>query len=433
MLMPFFMNKHADIKININNMEIKKSNIHHWLGIHIDKNLTFGRHIREIKAKAIKKLDLIKKIAGSHWGGHPSSLGILYKGLFRNQIDYGNTIFTAACKSNIKSLEVVNRQALRRIGGLTNSTPVNSIDAIIAEPPLKIRWQYLIKKYCLKAIKNKNAIYNHNIINMRKEILYIKSASNVVSDDDTITVNNNNRATTYKGKNYSSNEFTFLKLIAEDVEIISSQLQTVFKSWTEALSYPPFINKNIKNIDNKKNFTPLELQKYTLKALDKFDANKCIYTDASKKQNTCSIGIALPNNQQFGYKLRHSTSITQAELKAIKKALELAFILKIEKPVTLTDSLNSCILIEKHKHTYKHDKVMEHIITAGSTLKATIQWIPSHVQIRGNELADRAAKKAADPSLFFEEIYNNISYTDLLLTYKKESLSQFQNWYDTES
>jgi hypothetical protein len=87
----------------------------------------------------------------------------------------------------------------------------------------------------------------------------------------------------------------------------------------------------------------------------------------------------------------------------------LAIILKIEKPVILTDSLDSCILIEKHKHTYKHDKVMEPIITAGSTLTATIQWIPP------------------------QEIYNNISYIDLLLTYKKESLSQFQNWYDTES
>jgi hypothetical protein len=40
-----------------------------------------------------------------------------------------------------------------------------------------------------------------------------------------------------------------------------------------------------------------------------------------------------------GFKLKQSTSITLAELEGIKKALELATILKMEKPVILTDSL----------------------------------------------------------------------------------------------
>jgi hypothetical protein len=47
MMMPFFMNDVSNIKININGIEIKKSNFHYWLGMSIDRGLTWKERERD--------------------------------------------------------------------------------------------------------------------------------------------------------------------------------------------------------------------------------------------------------------------------------------------------------------------------------------------------------------------------------------------------
>jgi hypothetical protein len=295
MMMPFFMNDVSNIKININGIEIKKSNFHYWLGMSIDRGLTCGRNVREI---------------GSSWGGHPETISILYKGVFRNQLEYGNSIFTDASKTNLKSLEVVNRQALRRIGGFTNSTPINSIYAILCEPPLTIRWDHLLEKYILKAIKNKNALYKNNLINLSREIGNMRDSNNITYSKDMITVMINGRTVKYKKRNYSRTEFKFLELFNKNTEVISQNFQNIYNSWTEIFTKSPHVSKSINNVTNKKAYLPLELKSYTIETINKYNANKCIYTDASKRDNCCSVGIVLPNQHQLGYKLKTETPIT---------------------------------------------------------------------------------------------------------------------------
>jgi ribonuclease HI len=160
-------------------------------------------------------------------------------------------------------------------------------------------------------------------------------------------------------------------------------------------------NKNLKTkteieemITKKSNYNPSELKTIALKSLEKYDHSKLIFTDASKKENECSIGIFFQNlNINFAYKLINSTSIMMAELYGIREALNLPKHIKLNEPVILTDSVNSCYVIKNVKCSYKMYPVINDIISLANESKPIIQWIPSHVNIGENEKADQIAKK----------------------------------------
>jgi hypothetical protein len=106
-----------------------------------------------------------------------------------------------------------------------------------------------------------------------------------------------------------------------------------------------------------------------------------------QKNEMCSIGVyVLHKKLCFGYTLNNITSITRAEIEAI--------IIQIKEPAIFTDSLNSCLIIDKSKSESRIDNTIQEILKIGSILKATIIWIPSHINIKGNDIADGTAKKA---------------------------------------
>jgi hypothetical protein len=56
------------IRIWINNVEIVMTNHHRILGLIFDQPLNWKEHIKDVKARAIKKLNIIKSLAHKKWG-----------------------------------------------------------------------------------------------------------------------------------------------------------------------------------------------------------------------------------------------------------------------------------------------------------------------------------------------------------------------------
>ncbi|XP_017468976.1 PREDICTED: uncharacterized protein LOC108360978 [Rhagoletis zephyria] len=80
---------------------------------------------------------------------------------------------------------------------------------------------------------------------------------------------------------------------------------------------------------------------------------------------------------------------------AIAKAIELAVEDKLEKIVIFTDSLTSCHLVEKNEsNNYLAAKI--HKSLNSSNLVCEIVWVPGHVGIEINEIADDLAKWAVN-------------------------------------
>ena len=70
-----------------------------FLGLLFDKKLSFIPHIKALKAKCLKALDVLKVLSNTNWGGDRSVLLNLYRSLVRSKLDYGSIVYGSARKS----------------------------------------------------------------------------------------------------------------------------------------------------------------------------------------------------------------------------------------------------------------------------------------------------------------------------------------------
>ncbi|XP_055543568.1 uncharacterized protein LOC129729110 [Wyeomyia smithii] len=124
----------------------------------------------------------------------------------------------------------------------------------------------------------------------------------------------------------------------------------------------------------------------------------------------------------------NEVSVTGAELIAIKVALEVVNDESLEQYVIFTDSKSACEILDNAKQQSKREEIINDILVLASRWKVSIQWIPSHVGDKGNDLADDLAKQGAEGK-HCETLDNSISYSDVYLILKKRKQFQANDWY----
>ncbi|XP_045122681.1 uncharacterized protein LOC123511124 [Portunus trituberculatus] len=132
-----------------------------------------------------------------------------------------------------------------------------------------------------------------------------------------------------------------------------------------------------------------------------------IYTDGSVDQASGAAGAALvTEGTTLQWRLSSGASSTQAELAAIKGALQHLHTTTAHSALIATDSMAA---LQALRNPWPQDNVrlltsIHHLATTlcGRARRITLTWIPGHAGIRGNDLADAAAKAAttiADPEI----------------------------------
>ena len=123
------------------------------------------------------------------------------------------------------------------------------------------------------------------------------------------------------------------------------------------------------------------------------------YTDGSVigDQTGCAI---FSKNIEIKIKLPNNTSIFSAEMYALLKTIKLAQNTNNRNILICCDSL-SCL--QSLKQMYNKNpiaiKIYDEIYSMKNEKKFIILWIPSHINIRGNERADALAKESLHSSL----------------------------------
>ena len=144
------------------------------MGLLFDKKLSFIPHIKALKAKCLKALDVFKVLSNTNWGGDRSVLLNLYRALFRSKLDYGSIVYGSARKSYLKCLDTIHHQGLRLALGALRTSPVESLYAESNEPSFYIRREKLTVQYTTKFAANpKNPAHNCVLIPKTKDFIII--------------------------------------------------------------------------------------------------------------------------------------------------------------------------------------------------------------------------------------------------------------------
>lgn len=387
-----FQRNQKTLNLKIGSMNIETVNTHKYLGLTMDRSIAFGAHIRELKRGATDRINMLKVISATKCGGHPQTLNLLYNSIVRSYLDYGASAYANAAKSNLNKLTVTNNVCLRRVTGCSKTTPINTLCAIASQPPLEFRRKLTTAKELIKHAQFQSLVWT--------QLLELNAG--------------NGEKLTYQ-------------------EEIFEKYKDIFDKVTHTKSVQQRTTARIEaEIDDgawtKRNTSPRILKQLALgKIHGMYKNHRKIYTDASKDDELCGIGIYdATSSFKLSLKLQNSVCTMTAELQAILIALQYLEENDIENAVILTDSKSGCELVSSQLEETERDEIIQAIIEKAASQNTCIQWIPGHVGLEGNEIADSLAKAGLHAN---ETIQNRILPHDAYNSIKQAITTDVQQWY----
>ncbi|XP_062557864.1 uncharacterized protein LOC134222718 [Armigeres subalbatus] len=388
-----FANATEELDISVHDEQIEQVNVHKYLGLWIDKSLRFGAHIREITKKAADRLNMLKVISGTRHGSHPTSLNMAYNAFFRSFIEYGSSIYSSACKTNLKKIDTINNACLRKITGCTKTTPTNTLHSIAAQPPLQFRRLKVIGKQLAKHHYWKTPVWEQ----------------------------------TDNGKFDEQKRYTYLEQLAAQHGRVLKDMSTSTKATplNEMVHIETMLSEELWT---KKQTDIKVLRQLSLSLIHgKYQGRQIIYTDASSTDKVCGIGIYNEaGNVKLSLKLENFVCIMSAELEAIYVALQYIDQSGITRSVIMTDSMSGCKYLQEQLEQEVRDSVINKILEMAARTNTSIQWIPGHVGVRGNEMADHLAKSALESTHICR---NKMLLHDVVLYFRQLCEENAQQWY----
>ena len=155
-----------------------------FLGDIFDRKLSFIPHLKYVKKKALKALNILKGIGNTEWGADRKVMLRLYRSLIRSKLDYGS-----ARKSYLQMLDHIHNQGLGLCLAAFRISPVESLYVDAHEPSLGARRAKLSLQYATKI----NSLPNHPAHNAVYDNTYMKLFDARPSAIPTIIVSNNKK------------------------------------------------------------------------------------------------------------------------------------------------------------------------------------------------------------------------------------------------
>jgi hypothetical protein len=90
---------HCDPNLTLYGCAIPVVEKYKFLGLIVDKKLNFIPHIKYLKDRCMKAMNLLQVVANKDWGADCSTLLKLYRTLVRSKLDYGCIVYGSARSS----------------------------------------------------------------------------------------------------------------------------------------------------------------------------------------------------------------------------------------------------------------------------------------------------------------------------------------------
>jgi hypothetical protein len=150
-----------ELSVTVDGRKIPFSPLPTYLGVKMDRSLTYHQHLDSLKLKVASRTALIRKLAGSTWGADASTLRISVLALVFAPAEYCAPVWCRSSHTQLVDSELNN--AVRVITGCLLNTPVSSLYVMsnIAPPP--IRREALALKSAWKALSDESSLLHEMI------------------------------------------------------------------------------------------------------------------------------------------------------------------------------------------------------------------------------------------------------------------------------
>lgn len=125
---------------------------HRYLGLILDKKLTWKNHLKKLKVDASRALGILKTLSCTKWGSDRETLIRIFKSLILSKLDYGCIVYSSSNNGLLKSLDPVQNTAIRLSLGAFRSSPVTSLQCEASVMPLNLRRERLVLNHFLKIL-----------------------------------------------------------------------------------------------------------------------------------------------------------------------------------------------------------------------------------------------------------------------------------------
>ena len=365
-------------KLTLGNTTLKYEDQQTYLGVIFDKRMTWKQHINQAEGKARRKLNILRKLAGTTWGATDKILKSVYQGTVRPHLEYGSSSWMTAAKTHLQTLDKVQNQALRVITGAMKTTPIVKMEETSRIPPL-------IKRREQKAMLQANKFRCSENHPMRERLQSLSSGR----------------------LKRSSFAVETRALNREHQETLPSQVLPLSFSfdappWEDREeTIPVSVQTTIPYISNKGEHSDQVLKTLTLATIEeRYPAESWIrvYTDGSAtnavKSGGAGVHIQYPSGERTEEALPTGLHCTnyKAEVDALTQAAHTIATSadRTTQVVFLTDALSVL-------QAYNSDRLpsLKKALNNIKSLRTVLQWIPSHCGIEGNDKADDLAKLGA--------------------------------------
>ncbi|UYV66139.1 hypothetical protein LAZ67_4000414 [Cordylochernes scorpioides] len=149
----FHLNNHRaerKLKLFINNSQITHSEHPKYLGIHLDRTLTFKTHLTKLKGKLSSRNNILHKLAGSSWGSDANTLRTSALALIFSTAEYCAPVWEGSCHT--KLIDTQLNSTLRIITGVCQPTRIDWLPVLAHISPPELRRKEATKKMYQKLL-----------------------------------------------------------------------------------------------------------------------------------------------------------------------------------------------------------------------------------------------------------------------------------------
>uniref|UniRef100_A0A6A7FMS9 Pol-like protein n=1 Tax=Hirondellea gigas TaxID=1518452 RepID=A0A6A7FMS9_9CRUS len=359
--------KYNPITLSICNNSIEYVSSFKFLGMVLDKKLSWNFHIAKLKEKCQKDLRLLAIVASNRWGANFSTLKRLYIGLTRPKLEYGGFLLETASISNLKILDRIQYAAVRTMLGALRCTNTKILESEANIMPLALRRKLFLVKYACRTL----SIPNHPVANITKNYYHFGFFQD------------SNQELPSVGRIYC--QFVNLQLKYNQIATVPVECRYV----TYCVPCYFSLCKNKKSDLDANGWCALFGDLRDSDYSDRID----VYCDGSVRGGVAGCGV-WSSSFCIKSRLADDSSIFTAELYAIYYTLQ--FIRdKVGIFVVFSDSYSALCALSSFKvsNNYLVSRIRELLLNLGSS-KVVIEWIPSHMGIHGNDNADALARES---------------------------------------